>query len=76
MLCLIVTALIIAFCDAAPHNPHGHHYYKTLHQPMWRKGNWKPFKMAQPEVLDTRAVRKDVVDVAVGAGAFTTLDKI
>ena len=74
MLCHIVIALIIAFSDTAPHNPHGHHYYKT--QPMWRKGNWKPFKMAQPEVLDTRAVRKDVVDVTVGAGAFTTLVKI
>merc|ERR1719163_695677 len=29
--------------------------------------------MAQPEVPVTRAASKDVVDVAVGAGAFTTL---
>merc|ERR1712179_439899 len=82
MLCQIVIALIIAFCDAAPHPPG--HYYKTHHQPMWRKGNWKPFtafswnkpKTAAPEVPDMRAVSEDVVDVAVGAGAFTTLVKI
>merc|ERR1711994_71120 len=75
MLCHIVIALVIAFCKAAPHPP-GHHYYKTHHQPMWRKGNWKPMKMAQPEVPVARAASKDVVDVAVGAGAFTTLVKI
>merc|ERR1711997_1215519 len=75
MLCHIVIALVITFCEAAPHPP-GHHYYKTHHQPMWRKGNWKPMKMAQPEVPVARAASKDVVDVAVGAGAFTTLVKI
>merc|ERR1711997_381051 len=75
MLCHIVIALVIAFCKAAPHPP-GHHYYKTHHQPMWRKGNWKPMKMAQPEVPVVRAASKDVVDVAVGAGAFDTLVKI
>merc|ERR1711988_1422732 len=32
--------------------------------------------MAQPEVPVTRAAIKDVVDVAVGAGAFTTLVNI
>ena len=87
MLCHIVIALIIAFSEAAPapHNPHGHHYYYKAHhqiQPMWRKGNWKPFtafqwnkpKMAEPVVA--RVVSEDVVDVAVGAGAFTTLVKI
>merc|ERR1712109_399763 len=75
MLCHIVIALVITFCEAAPHPP-GHHYYKSHHQPMWRKGNWKPMKMAQPEVPVARAASKDVVDVAVGAGAFTTLVKI
>ena len=81
MLCHIVIALIITFCDAAPHPP-GHHYYKTHHQPMWRyvkpftAFTWNKPKMAQPEVPVARAASKDVVDVAVGAGAFTTLVKI
>ena len=74
MLCQIVIALIIAFCEAAPHPPG--HYSKTHQQPMWRKANWKPFKMAEPEILVTKTVSEDVVDVAVGAGAFTTLVKI
>merc|ERR1711874_235760 len=81
MLCHIVIALIITFCDAAPHAP-GHHYYRTHHQPMWRyvkpftAFTWNKPKMAQPEVPVARAASKDVVDVAVGAGAFTTLVKI
>ena len=72
MLCHIVIALIIAFCDAAPapHNPYGHHYYYKAHHHFQRN---KP-KMAEPVVA--RVVSKDVVDVAVGAGTFTTLVKI
>ena len=65
MLCHIVIALVIAFCEAAPHPP-GH---------QWGKGNWKPSKMAQPRLI-TKMVNEDIVDVAVGAGAFTTLVKI
>merc|ERR1712241_449414 len=45
-------------------------------QPMWRKGNWKPMKMAQPEVPVARAASQDIVDVAVNAGSFKTLVKI
>merc|ERR1719189_2307640 len=81
MLCHIVITLIVTFCDAAPHPP-GHHYYRTHHQPMWRyvkpftAFTWNKPKMAQPEVPVARAASKDVVDVAVGAGAFTTLVKI
>ena len=55
MLCHIVIALLIAFCDAAPGR-----YYKR--KPM------APVAKAAP--------LGDVVDVAVGAGAFTTLVKI
>merc|ERR1712214_15086 len=55
MLCRIVIALLIAFCDAAPGR-----YYKR--KPM------APVAKAAP--------LGDVVDVAVGAGAFTTLVKI
>merc|ERR1712214_97390 len=55
MLCNIVIAFLIAFCDAAPGR-----YYKR--KPM------APVAKAAP--------LGDVVDVAVGAGAFTTLVKI
>ena len=65
MLCPIVIALVIAVCEAVPHPP-GH---------QWGKGNWKPSKMAQPRLI-TKMVNEDIVDVAVGAGAFTTLVKI
>merc|ERR1712156_694941 len=65
MLYHIVIALVIAFCEAVPHPP-GH---------QWGKGSWKPSKMAQPRLI-TKMVNENIVDVAVGAGAFTTLVKI
>merc|ERR1712142_33306 len=73
------------------HYSHGHgvkHGYSSGHSG-WYKGNWKPVhhaaKMAPaamepaapaPEPVTRTADVGDVVDVAVGAGAFTTLVKV
>merc|ERR1712156_404884 len=71
------------------HYSHSHgvkHGYSSGHSG-WYKGNWKPvhhaakmapaaMEPAAPEPITRTADVGDVVDVAVGAGAFTTLVKI
>merc|ERR1712156_730152 len=71
------------------HYSHGHgvkHGYSSGHSG-WYKGNWKPvhhaakmapaaMEPAAPAPVTRTADVGDVVDVAVGAGAFTTLVKV
>merc|ERR1712142_11817 len=71
------------------HYSHGHevkHGYSSGHSG-WYKGNWKPvhhaakmapaaMEPAAPEPVTRTADVGDVVDVAVGAGAFSTLVKV
>jgi len=71
------------------HYSHSHgvkHGYSSGHSG-WYKGNWKPvhqaakmapaaMEPAAPEPVTRTADVGDVVDVAVGAGAFTTLVKV
>merc|ERR1711997_1376732 len=65
--------------EAAPGG--GYYYRHQSHRnkmmakaPVWQSGIWRP---VVKEVVDTRTAEiGDVVDVAVGAGAFTTLVKI
>merc|ERR1711997_1319797 len=72
---LASTAMLV---EAAPGR--GYYYRQSSHRnkimakaPVWQSGVWRPVEKA----VDTRTAQVgDVVDVAVGAGAFTTLVKI
>merc|ERR1711997_135878 len=72
---LASTAMLV---EAAPGR--GYYYRHNSHQnkimakaPVWQSAVWRPVE----EAVDTRTPQVgDVVDVAVGAGAFTTLVKI
>ena len=88
---LIGALLALAICDAAPHkyyhhykNYHRpHYYYRPAPAAVtYHYGQFKPMmshhgKMGKDEAVATKAATPgDVVDVAVGAGTFTTLVKV
>merc|ERR1711992_235964 len=79
-----ILAIALALSEAAPAPGHyglGYYrpkvvykYYRTHHHGQWKHGQWKP--MEAMEATAPRTPSQDVVDVAVGAGTFTTLVKI
>ena len=89
---LIGALLALALCNAAPHkyyhhykNYHRPHYYYRPAAVTYHYSHGSPHKtymshhgkMAKDEAVATKAAAPgDVVDVAVGAGSFTTLVKI
>merc|ERR1711997_439520 len=73
-----VLASTAMLAEAAPgggyyYRHHSHRNKIMAKAPVWQSAVWRPVK----EVVDTRTAEVgDVVDVAVGAGSFTTLVKI
>merc|ERR1711997_709694 len=73
-----VLASTAMLAEAAPGGGYYYHHHSHRNKimakaPVWQSAVWRPVK----EAVDTRTAEVgDVVDVAVGAGSFTTLVKI